>query len=236
MTENEMKLAASGDAARPARQTRGALRKKLRIAVDFDGVLFDHVPHLLRALRDAHNVDLLEEGLRHWDFMQYRCVKRAGLTFQDIKPLLEAIETNLPLHRAGLRDPAARRVIAAWKRAGHTVNIVTAREEVAREATAQFLSLNRVPYDRLIMDAKVKTGWDLLVDDAPHNVLAASAAGGQAFLMDHPYNQAVVCDGNPRRVHTWREVGAVFPLLARAPARTLAPAHAHAEAPEAVTG
>ena len=53
-----------------SRPLDGNADRRLRIAVDFDGVLFDHVPYVLRGFRDAHGIDLEEEGLRYWDFFQ----------------------------------------------------------------------------------------------------------------------------------------------------------------------
>jgi hypothetical protein len=66
----------------------------MKIAVDFDGVLFDHVPYLLRGFRDAHGIDLQEEGLRYWDFFQYRAVREANLTWSCVRNVLERIDTR----------------------------------------------------------------------------------------------------------------------------------------------
>ncbi|HWG92275.1 MAG TPA: hypothetical protein VNZ52_15600 [Candidatus Thermoplasmatota archaeon] len=236
MTENKNDGAAIARAlGRLTRPPFWSPQERLRIAVDFDGVLFNHVPHMLRALRDNHNVDLLDEGLRHWDFMAYRSVQEAGLTYQGIKTLLHAIETDLEIHDTDLRDETARHVMEAWREAGHEVYIVTARDSTSHDATKYFLERNDVPYDGIVMDAKVKTGYDLLVDDAPHNVLAASGAGGLAFLMDHPYNRGVRTGMNPRRVRTWSEVGAKFIALSRAVPRARALEGAALAMPQAVT-
>jgi 5'(3')-deoxyribonucleotidase len=56
------------------------------------------------------------------------------------------------------------------------------------------------------MGARTKTGYDVLVDDAPHNVLMAAADGGMAILMDHPYNRDVPTKRNPYRARSWRDV------------------------------
>src|SRR5437667_12531754 len=82
--------------------------KKLRIAVDFDGVLFDHVPYLLRGFRDAHGIDLEAEGFRYWDFFQYRAVREADLTWRCVRRILERIHTDHAIHELPPRDPHAR--------------------------------------------------------------------------------------------------------------------------------
>ena len=184
----------------------------MKIAVDFDGVLFDHVPYLLRGFRDAHGIDLQEEGLRFWDFFQYRAVREKNLTWQCVSTVLKAIDTDAAIHMLPPRDLHARAVMQRWMDDGHEVNVVTARTEDARETTELFLRRNEIPHDRLVMSASRKTGYDVLVDDAPHNVLMAAADGGLALLMDHPYNRDVPTKRNPLRVRDWREVGQAVAL------------------------
>jgi uncharacterized HAD superfamily protein len=182
------------------------LDSNLRIAVDFDGVLFDHIPYLLRGFRDAHGIDLAAEGLRYWDFFQYRAVREKGLTWHCVSQVLEAIDTDPVIHELPPRDEDAATVMGAWRDAGHHVSIVTARHPRARHTTEAFLRRHGVPHDALVMGAAIKTGYDVLVDDAPHNVLMAAADGGLALLMDHPYNRDVPTHRNPLRVGDWREV------------------------------
>ncbi|MFA5861637.1 MAG: hypothetical protein WDA16_08075 [Candidatus Thermoplasmatota archaeon] len=181
-------------------------RERLTIAVDFDGVLFDHVPYLLRGFRDAHGIDLEDEGLRYWDFFQYRAVREKNLTWQCVRTVLQAIDTDEAIHQLPPRDPQARAVMKGWAEEGHEVFVVTAREETARKSTETFLAHNQIPHDGLVMGASRKTGYDVLVDDAPHNVLMAAADGGLALLMDHPYNRDVPTKRNPLRVRSWRDV------------------------------
>ena len=190
-------------------------RGKLRIAVDFDGVLFDHVPYVLRGFRDAHGIDLEEEGMRHWDYFQYRAVREANLTWACVRSVLQRVDTDPLLHEMPPKDPHAARVMNQWMDAGHEVLVVTAREETARATTERFLARNGIPHDALVMGASRKTGYDVLVDDAPHNVLMAAADGGLAILMDQPYNRDVPTRRNPVRARTWREVERILPLMGR---------------------
>ena len=178
----------------------------LRIAVDFDGVLFDHVPYVLRGFRDRLGIDLAAEGLRHWDYYHYKQVQDADLPPSQIQAVLRDIETDLKLHREAPRDKLAGTVIAEWMAAGHTVDIVTARSKVSEKATRAFLETNGIPHHGLVMERWLKTGWDVLIDDAPHNALLAAADGTLALLMDHPYNRDVPTHTNPVRVQDWQEV------------------------------
>lgn len=182
------------------------LESSLHIAVDFDGVLFDHIPYVLRGFRDAHGIDLAEEGLRYWDFFQYRAVREKGLTWRSVRDVLDDIETDPVLHRRPPRDPQAAEVMAAWVHAGHRVEVVTARGEQSREVTELFLERHDIPHHELVMEASRKLGYDLLIDDSPHNVLMAAADGSMSLLMDHPYNKDVPARSNPLRVRTWTDV------------------------------
>src|ERR1051326_9585553 len=97
------RLRIAGDTDASASRTGGFAASRpidgaLRIAVDFDGVLFDHVPYLLRGFRDAHGIDLQEEGFRYWDFFQYRAVREANLTWQCVSAVLRAIDTDPAVH------------------------------------------------------------------------------------------------------------------------------------------
>lgn len=181
----------------------------MRIAVDFDGVLFDHVPYILRAFRDEFDIDLEAEGLRHWDYFHYRAVQDADLSYKTVRKMLSAIETDPFLHQEDPRDDLAAPVMQEWMDEGHHVSIVTARHEESRAATQMFLERNRIPHHEVRMATHIKTGYDLLIDDAPHNVLMAAADGGRALLMDHPYNRDVPTHSNPTRVRDWEDVRSV---------------------------
>jgi uncharacterized HAD superfamily protein len=186
---------------------------RLRIAVDFDGVLFDHVPYVLRGFRDRYGIDLLDEGLRHWDFYHYQAVKDADLPPSKVHGLLRDVETDRLLHLEPPLDADAAGVMGGWIAEGHSVEVVTARSLEAEETTRMFLRHHGIPHTGLRMGVRLKTGWDVLVDDAPHNVLTAAADGTRAFLMDHPYNRDVPTRTNPLRVRGWREVGEAVAAL-----------------------
>ena len=200
---------------------------KLRIAVDFDGVLFDHVPYVLRGFRDRLGIDLAAEGMRHWDYFHYKQVRDRDLPPSAINAVLRDIETDLKLHREAPRDRLAARVIAEWIAAGHTVDIVTARSRESEKATKAFLAEHGIPYHSLVMERWLKTGWDVLIDDAPHNALLAAADGTHALLMDHPYNRDVPTHTNPVRVKDWQEVAerveSILAAKATAPQAPAAP-------------
>lgn len=190
----------------------------MKIAVDFDGVLFDHVPYVLRGFRDAHGIDLQEEGLRYWDFFQYRAVREKNLTWTCVRSVLRTIDLDEAVHQMPPKDLFAAIAMGEWMDDGHEVSVVTAREEESRSTTESFLKRNAIPHHKLVMGASRKIGYDVLIDDAPHNVLMQAASGGLALLMDQPYNRDVPDSRNPLRVRTWRE--AAHKVAQRAPIAT----------------
>ena len=58
--------------------------------------------------------------------------------------------------------------------------------------SVQFLDERDIPYsDLCFVKDKTTVGCDLLVDDAPHNILAARDAGVPAVVFDQPYNRHI---------------------------------------------
>lgn len=190
----------------PARGGTTFRRGGLRIGVDFDGVLFDHIPYVLRAFRDTHGIDLSREEFLHWDVTRHEAVRERGLTWQCVRSVLQAIETDPLVHEAPLRDRYSGDVIRRWRSDGHTVQVVTARDPESRVVTQAFLEGNGIEHDGLRMGVDLKTGYDVLVDDAPHNVTAAAAQGGMALVMDQPYNRYVEEREGLVRVRNWFDV------------------------------
>lgn len=186
--------------------------------MDFDGVLFDHVPYLLRGFRDAHDIDLETEGFRHWDFFQYRAVREKDLSWNCVRSVLRKIENDPILHLLPPKDPDAARILADWRAQGHGIDVVTAREEESRATTELFLRTHEIPHDSLRMGVALKTGYDVLIDDAPHNVLMAAAGGSLSVLMDQPYNRDVPADRNPLRARDWAEAARIVSRLFPTPA------------------
>lgn len=179
-----------------------------RIGVDFDGVLFDQVPHIIRGFRELHDVDLAPVESWHWNLSEHPAIQAAGLTEDQIWQVFRQLELEEAIHRADPLDPHALEVLGAWQARGWQVHIATSRPEHSRPAVEAFLSHNQVPHDLLEMGVYPKTGYDVLVDDLPPNVQAAAEDGGHGLLFHQPYNVSFETDGNPRRVQGWREVEA----------------------------
>lgn len=199
-------------------QARGQLELgdagPLRIAVDFDGVLFDQSAHIRERFHEIHGVDIGPVDEWPWNLSEHPPVKQAGLTDEDTWEVFHSVHNDEALHRTEPLDADCRRVLEALLEVGHRVEVVTARSPTSREVTELFLERNAIPHERLVMGDHEKTGWDVLVDDLPHHVQRVADDGSVGLLMDHPYNRAYEATANPYRVDGWRHVGQVLDVEA----------------------
>ncbi len=127
----------------------------------------------------------------------------------------------LQLHREAVSDarmfanlnpiPGASEALWALSDAGIRIRIVTHRLVVnfshapAVMDTVTFLDTWNIPYrDICFVRDKAVVGTDLLIDDAPHNILALREARGAdaAMIFDQPYNRSLT----GLRAHNWGDV------------------------------
>lgn len=182
----------------------------LRLAIDFDGVLFDQVPHIIRGFQELHGVDISPVESWQWNLSEHPAVRQAGLTEDQIWEVFRHLEVQEEIHRTRPLDPYALDVLGGWREQGLTVHIVTSRPTRARGSVELFLDHNDVPHHDLHMGIHHKTDWDVLVDDLPINVDRAVDAGCRALLFDQPYNRDHPAEDNPLRVQGWSHVEAVI--------------------------
>lgn len=103
--------------------------------------------------------------------------------------------------------PDAVRSVNALADAGHRIVVVTARtgfgvEERSTADTAAWLDRHDVQYETLhVTGRKVSVPWDLIIDDAEHNVDAAINAGRQGCLFGGTWNTT-----SKHRRWTWAEI------------------------------
>lgn len=186
------------------------LNEQLRIAVDFDGVLFDQARHIREVFQQVHGIDPGPVDTWPWELSEHEPIQQAGLTSADTWKVFHAVHDDMDRHRADPLDPQAVDVLARLSEAGHTVEIVTARNPESRETTRYFLDRNDIPHDRLIMGDNEKVGWDVLIDDLPHHVERVANDGALGLLHDQPYNRGYAATANPRRVADFDEIGAIL--------------------------
>ena len=181
----------------------------MKIAVDVDGVLADHVSAVLSRLRTEYeSVDRTKSGMNHWD-----------------EPLPE-LDTSLKqeintaeLDQDFVRDmPPIEGAVKATNilaDQGHELVIVTARSEESLPVTHQWLEANCIPHNvekSLSTRGQRKTISDasVLIDDFHGHVRDFADAGKYSILFIQPWNEAYVSKlTESQRIFSaegWREV------------------------------
>jgi 5'(3')-deoxyribonucleotidase len=174
------------------------------LGVDFDGVCADHS----RAFREvvARERGVAPDSLppqTSWDFASW------GLDEESFDALhRKAILTHRMFRDMPVIEDCAT-VLWRLSDAGVWIRLITHRlyvnwgHAVAVADTVAWLDANGIPYrDLCFLGDKPQVGADAYVEDAPHNVEALRATGGQVIVFDQPYNRHL--DGP--RARGWRDV------------------------------
>ena len=183
----------------------------MRVAVDIDSTLHHYWDVLSEVSRCRFGVELPYEEQLTW-----------GITRLKPEQLELAIaETHSDERiRAGSPYPGAVEAITRWHREGHFIHVTSHRDLRCHAATEQWLRDLQLPFDELYCSTdKVarcqEIGIDILIDDAPHDLLRALDAGIVAATLRHPWNQDVCEEEDIVCADTWAELEQLLePVLA----------------------
>lgn len=175
----------------------------MRIAVDVDGVLADHLTPFVTDLEAETGFELRPEELDTWDLPL-----PGGET-----DLLTAVTRRLAdpsyIRRAPVVDGAVEGVERLRER-DHEVVVTTHRPAHTHSVTREWLADNDIPYDEYLDDVpenKGEVGADLLVDDYHGNVRDAIDAGWAGLLFRQPWNRLYAAEFDHRQiVDSWEQV------------------------------
>lgn len=174
----------------------------MRIGIDLDGVCYPFIDEF----REYCEVELnreLEVPLT-WNFFS----EQWGLGLDEFQELMARGVSESSLWWAGRPHSGCREALQALHDAGHEVVILTDRspsgaEMEARWATMFWLATERIPHDDIqITKAKHEHDIDILLDDAPHHIEKAHAAGIKVYVRDRPWNRHIDIG---TRVGSWSE-------------------------------
>jgi len=163
----------------------------MRIAVDVDGVLADHVSAVLSRLRTEHeDFTRTKSSMTHWD-------EQLPELNTSLKPEIEAAESDpeFILNMAPI-DGAIEGTITLAE-LGHELVIVTARPEKNLQMTHEWLEGNNIPHrceESLSTRGQMKTISDatVLIDDFPGHIRDFANNGEYAILFVQPWNESQV--------------------------------------------
>ena len=182
-----------------------------RIALDIDSTLHHYWDLLDSIARERFGVELPYREQSEW-----------GITKLERGDLIAVIEeTHSDDNIVGAEPyPGAVEAVACWHEAGHWIHVTSHRAVATREATERWLRRIGMPYDDLHcsydkISRCVELGIDVLVDDSPVNLAAASAAGIVAATIVHPWNERLVESGDAIGGRDWPELAdRLEPVLA----------------------
>lgn len=156
----------------------------MRIGVDLDGVLAEHVSHLLEYLRKRTLIsgDLTKSSITHWDY------EILGRKFKDVfeehLKLADFVESMPTV------EGAVESVNELYKK--HYICIVTARPNYSYESTLKWLLSNGFKYHDFVCNVglgRIELNIDVLIDDSPTYTLGFVKKGKIAILFDQPWNR-----------------------------------------------
>lgn len=182
----------------------------MKLGIDLDGVVYNfHVPFCKLAEKKLkRELDYPE----CWNFF----AEQWGITFQEFDELMAFGVKYRNLWWVGPEIEGAKNGLQELIDDGHEIVIITHRgpkgaEMEARWATEHWLAVHRIPHHELfITHEKTKFDLDLIVEDAPKNVLAAQAAGEIGVCYTQPWNtddkEEWNGSGPQYRVDNWEQV------------------------------
>ena len=172
----------------------------MRIAVDIDEVLAEHVSEFRSHAAAALGVDASElDPTPDWDFVSWFGEKDLWKSVHSA-----AITAGMLLDMK--TKPGAAAAVNALRAAGHEIIVCTSRvighDRVVGD-TCRWLALNGIVCDDLVfLRDKSILNADLFIDDAPHHAAAFVKAGHRFLLWDTWYNQ----NAPGTRVRSWEDV------------------------------
>jgi hypothetical protein len=182
----------------------------MRIAVDFDDVLYPYHHYLRRRIKRRFGLDLSHDRITTFYYELHPKLQAAGITREQLWKEVQAAWMEADSHaEANLLDPAAPQVLNRLRKQGHTIILCTARLQSALPTLKIFLARHKIKPDSLLLGQEQKTGFDVLIDDFPRHAEENAAAGGHSLLYHCDENSNFDESRHPRihRVHSWTEVG-----------------------------
>ena len=183
----------------------------MRIAVDVDSTLHHYWDVLSEVSQRRFGIDLPYEEQLTW-----------GITRLKPEQLEVAIaETHSDERiRAGRPYPGAVEAIGRWHAAGHFIHVTSHRETRCQGATADWLAAVGLPFDELYCSFDkvarcAEIDIDVLIDDAPHDLIRALERGIVAATLRHPWNRDVCEEEDVICADSWPELETLLaPVLA----------------------
>jgi len=184
------------------------------IGIDIDGVLTDEGQGGNSIWQKKMN-EFFEREITLREYT-YDLRKAFGLTEQELDKFLKE---KLPEVYASVSPaPGARDTLLELEEAGHKLILITARNEMFRELTEEWLKRHKIPYHELHHDddkapLAVKKEIVLFIDDRKENAAAIAAENIPVILVNKYHNINFESSNQISKADNWNDIREKIKLL-----------------------
>jgi uncharacterized HAD superfamily protein len=180
-------------------------RKVSAIVLDLDDTILSFLSFLLSFYNTKNNSSISEVDITEWDFEHLEfedSINSKKITGEDIKKVFKDYEDH-GLYVALPPIPQATHAIELMRLLGYRIIILTGRNEKYRKDTELSLTINKIPFDELVLSAqkdkeiiRLSKKYNLVafVDDNPKNIkdVLNTDKVDTLYLMDRVYNRNIL--------------------------------------------
>ena len=176
----------------------------MKIAIDIDSTQHHYWDVLSAAARARFGIDLPYEEQYQWGITR--------LKDEQLQCVIEATHCERAI-LAGKPYPGAVEAINRWADGGHFIHVTSHRPDSAHAATEQWLRAIGLRFDELYCSSDkvsrcTQIGVDLLIDDSPLVITAATGRGITVATILHPWNEDVVAEEGVIAASDWPTLAA----------------------------
>ena len=160
---------------------------KLRIAIDLDDVTTEFMRPLTNLINQVYKTGTDFDNIKTWDAKGY-----FGITDEQFKGAIKTFTESGGFSRVQ-PEFAAVDAMKELQAQGHELYFLSARNSRGISDTYRWFAERDLPTERMFFDRDKKWqikhhGIDMLIDDGPHNILAAQNSGAIGVLYTQPWN------------------------------------------------
>jgi uncharacterized HAD superfamily protein len=176
--------------------------------VDVDSTLYPSDPIFVRGMAELYGISITLEDMDEWGWpARYISDEQFARLIREFFHAESEIAAAVPF-------PGATSALAAWRRAGHQVHIVSDRHPRTRAATLAWFARVGITYDACVLRSPIdKISYarrhriDIIIDDRSDTLVRARESGLGAATLVYPANRRILeADPGIVRADNWRSL------------------------------